>query len=213
MSAARARRDLLVGAAGAAATAVLPRVAGLIRAARVSVTRVSVSGLMGPVADQIASLMGPRSPGSWVAPARWRLDFARVMGPAVCSLSLGSRGLQSEFVARSWGPRKAPLASWSGRGDREQGTVPFDDGAGRRREAAMSFRKLPMIEIREAPRRWSAEQAVRAGGARTRCRPEGYRSLSDLSVRAWSSGPRRAERRRGRRSQSACSSTPAAGRV
>ena len=41
-------------------------------------------------------------------------------------------------------------------------TVPFDDGAGRGREAPMSFRELSIIEIREVLRRWLAGQAVRA---------------------------------------------------
>ena len=74
----------------------------------------------------------PFSPGSWGQP------IARVMGP----------------------PGAWPTSP--GKTTESQGTVPSDDGAGRRREATMSFRELSMIEIREVLRRWTAGQAVRA---------------------------------------------------
>ncbi|NVL83986.1 hypothetical protein, partial [Escherichia coli] len=42
-----------------------------------------------------------------------------------------------------------------------QGTVLTDDGAGRRREAPMSFRELTMIDVREVLRRLQAGQSAR----------------------------------------------------
>jgi transposase len=44
---------------------------------------------------------------------------------------------------------------------REQGKVSPDDGAGRCREAPMSFRELTMIDVREVLRRWQAGQSER----------------------------------------------------
>jgi len=65
------------------------------------------------------------------------------------------------FSPGSWGhPDSGELTR--GETTESRVTVPFDDGAGRRREAPMSFRELSMIEIREVLRRWSAGQAVRA---------------------------------------------------
>jgi hypothetical protein len=40
--------------------------------------------------------------------------------------------------------------------------VLLDDGAGRRREAPMSFRELTMTDVREVLRRWQAGQSTRA---------------------------------------------------
>src|ERR1700744_5962984 len=42
-----------------------------------------------------------------------------------------------------------------------KGTVLFDDGAGRRRGAPMSFRELSMIDVREVLRRFQAGQSAR----------------------------------------------------
>jgi transposase len=41
------------------------------------------------------------------------------------------------------------------------GTVPTDDGAGRRREVPMSFRELSMIDVMELLRRWQAGHSAR----------------------------------------------------
>ena len=43
----------------------------------------------------------------------------------------------------------------------KQGTVLTDDGAGRRREAPMSFRELAMVDVREVIRRMQAGQSAR----------------------------------------------------
>jgi hypothetical protein len=53
------------------------------------------------------------------------------------------------------------LAGWSSATTESQGTVPSDDGAGRRREVPMSFRELAMIDVREVLRRWTAGQSAR----------------------------------------------------
>jgi hypothetical protein len=47
--------------------------------------------------------------------------------------------------------------------DREQGKVPPDDGAGRRREAPMSFRELTLIDVREVLRNRLADRVLVAG--------------------------------------------------
>jgi transposase len=54
-----------------------------------------------------------------------------------------------------------------GLSDREVSEVRPDDGAGRRREESMTYRELPMIDVKEILRRWSAGHGDRKIGRET----------------------------------------------
>src|SRR5262249_49440579 len=71
-----------------------------------------------------------------------------------------SPGSWGQSIARVMGPPTWRRADPGSRRPRA-GKVSPDDGAGRRREAPMSFRELTMIDIREVIRRWQAGQSAR----------------------------------------------------